>query len=374
MSEFGVGVFDLEQGENEVKREIDYEEISSVKPRILLMGLQRSGKSSIQKVVFHKMNPDDTLLLESTCKIFRDDISSNSFINFQIWDIPGQLDVNDASFDFEAIFKSTGALIFVIDAQDDYIQAMNCLTSVVMKAATVNPNIKFETFIHKVDGLADDVKIETQRDISKRSGEDLSQIGVNLSYHLTSIYDHSIFEAFSKVVQKLIPQLSSLEQTLSIFVQNSGVERAFLFDVVSKIYIATDGGAVDMQSYELCCEMIDLMIDVNQIYGKDETGASIKEQNSTCIIKINNSNILYLREISRFLVLVGVCRSEAFNKRDIIDYNLMCLQNAILEVFNIEKQKSLNKTAVGLRNQQLLDTSNLACGEPSSMNSFALTT
>ena len=63
------------------------------------------------------MNPDDTLLLESTCKIFRDDISSNSFINFQIWDIPGQLDVNDASFDFEAIFKSTGALIFVIDAQ-----------------------------------------------------------------------------------------------------------------------------------------------------------------------------------------------------------------------------------------------------------------
>ena len=39
------------------------------------------------------------------------------------------------------------------------------------------------------------------------------------SYHLTSIYDHSIFEAFSKVVQKLIPQLSSLELTLSIFVQ-----------------------------------------------------------------------------------------------------------------------------------------------------------
>lgn len=45
----------------------------------------------------------------------------------------------------------------------------------------------------------------------------------------------------------------------------------------------------------------------------------------------------------------------------------MCLQNAILEVFNIEKQKSVNKTAVGMRNQQLLDTSNLACGEPSSL-------
>lgn len=28
------------------------------KPRILLMGLRRSGKSSIQKVVFHKMSPN----------------------------------------------------------------------------------------------------------------------------------------------------------------------------------------------------------------------------------------------------------------------------------------------------------------------------
>lgn len=39
------------------------------KPRILLMGLHRSGKSSIQKVVFHKMSPSDTLFLESTNKI-----------------------------------------------------------------------------------------------------------------------------------------------------------------------------------------------------------------------------------------------------------------------------------------------------------------
>jgi hypothetical protein len=38
------------------------------------------------------------------------------------------------------------------------------------------------------------------------------------SYHLTSIYDHSIFEAFSKVVQKLIPQLPALENLLNVFI------------------------------------------------------------------------------------------------------------------------------------------------------------
>ena len=52
-----------------------------------------------------------------------------------------------------------------------------------------------------------------------------------------------------------------------LFLQYSNSEKAFLFDVVSKIYIATDSSPVDMQSYELCCDMIDVVIDVSCIYG-----------------------------------------------------------------------------------------------------------
>lgn len=69
------------------------------------------------QVVFHKMSPNETLFLESTNKIYKDDISSSSFVNFQIWDFPGQVDFFDPTFDYEMIFRGTGALIFVIDAQ-----------------------------------------------------------------------------------------------------------------------------------------------------------------------------------------------------------------------------------------------------------------
>lgn len=63
------------------------------------------------------MSPNETLFLESTAKIFKDDVSSDSFINFQIWDIPGQIDYFDPAFDLDMIFGAAGALIFVIDAQ-----------------------------------------------------------------------------------------------------------------------------------------------------------------------------------------------------------------------------------------------------------------
>lgn len=47
---------------------------SASKPRIILMGLRRSGKSSIQKVVFSKMSPNETLFLESTTRVHKTDV------------------------------------------------------------------------------------------------------------------------------------------------------------------------------------------------------------------------------------------------------------------------------------------------------------
>jgi len=323
---------------------------TEIKPRILLMGLRRSGKSSIQKVVFHKMSPNETLFLESTNKIVKEDITNSSFVQFHIWDFPGQIDFFDPAFDSDMIFGGCGALIFVIDAQDDYMEALERLHTTATKAFKVNPGINFEVFIHKVDGLSEDYKMETQRDIHQRANEDLMDAGmeqVHLSFHLTSIYDHSIFEAFSKVVQKLIPQLPTLENLLNIFISNSSIEKAFLFDVVSKIYIATDSSPVDMQSYELCCDMIDVVIDVSFIYGLNsgEDAAPAFDHHSQASIKLNNGTVLHLREVNRFLALVCILRDDAMEKQGMIDFNFAMFRAGIQKVFEHRKNQSKKANA-----------------------------
>ena len=42
------------------------------RPSIILMGLKRSGKTSIRKVVFQKMSPNETLFVESTVRVTSD--------------------------------------------------------------------------------------------------------------------------------------------------------------------------------------------------------------------------------------------------------------------------------------------------------------
>lgn len=54
------------------------------------------------------------------------------------------------------------------------MEALSRLHLTVSRAYRVNPEINFEVFIHKVDGLSDDHKIETQRDIHQRANDDLA--------------------------------------------------------------------------------------------------------------------------------------------------------------------------------------------------------
>lgn len=145
-------------------------------------------------------------------------------------------------------------------------------------------------FIHKVDGLSDDHRIETQRDIQQKVMDALQDDGlekIHPSFHLTSIFDHSIFEAMSKVIQKLIPHMDTLENLLDILISNCGMEKAFLIDVISKIYVATDSAPVDMQTYELCSDMIDVVIDLSCIYGGGDANDVVAyDEHSHSVMKL----------------------------------------------------------------------------------------
>jgi Ras-related GTP-binding protein C/D len=55
----------------------------------------------------------------------------------QIWDFPGQIDFLHPSFDSDAIFSGAQAVVFVIDSQDDYQEALQKLHLTATKAYSV---------------------------------------------------------------------------------------------------------------------------------------------------------------------------------------------------------------------------------------------
>ncbi|KAK3333687.1 Gtr1/RagA G protein conserved region-domain-containing protein [Cercophora scortea] len=331
------------------------------KPRLLLMGQRRSGKSSISSVVFHKLPPSETLFLESTARIQKD--SLNSFMDFQVWDFPGQIDVFDNpnfAFDMDAIFGEIGALIWVIDAQDDYLEAVARLNNTILHLQRGYPHINIEVFIHKVDGLSDDYKLDIQRDVTIRIQDELSDQGVEnapVNFHLTSIYNHSIFEAFSKVIQKLIPRLGQLEAMLTNLCRTCRFEKAYLFDVNTKIYIATDSTPEDMASYEICSDYVDVIIDFTEVYGSWQRSPEWRkrlegppwmqplddqvacEWAESGMVLSEAQRPIMLREVDRFLALVAIMKEGSYEKMPQINMNVDVVVKGLTEFFEITKPK-----------------------------------
>jgi Ras-related GTP-binding protein C/D len=314
--------------------------------RILFMGPRRSGKSSIERVVFHKMSPHETLFLESTNSVDIHLIANNNFVRFQTWDFGGDMSlVHDVAYmgqtiSLEKIFRNCGTLVYVIDAQEeDYEDALPKLVETVGMAHSVNPAIHFEVFLHKVDAdfMSEETKGERQQDIEHYVSTELSGHGdVLVSYYLTSIYDHSALEAFSKVIQKLVPQLPTLNNLLDTLISSCCIDKSYLVDVVTKLYIATDSNPVDVHTYELCSDLVDVVIDVSHIYGITDGGATVPyDDKSTSATHLNTGMVLYLREVSSYLALVCVLRKEHFAKRALLDYNIDCFRKSLEKVFNI---------------------------------------
>lgn len=286
-------------------------------------------------------------------------------MDFQVWDFPGHLDYFDPAFDVDNIFEEIGALIWVIDAQDEYLEAIMRLNTTILNLQQSYPNINVEVFVHKVDGLSEDYKGDTFRDIIQRVQDELSDHGYEnapVSFYQTSIYDHSIFEAFSKVIQKLIPQLPTLEALLNSLCSTCHIEKAYLFDIMSKIYIATDTSPTDIGSYEICSDYIDVVIDVSEIYGwprgEDGDDESLTETGnndaeSLITMERKGNNYLYLREINkyvnpkdcpkdcewcqqpnRYLALICLMGDDSpAEKKAVIDYNVGVFQAALKQVF-----------------------------------------
>jgi Ras-related GTP-binding protein C/D len=114
-------------------------------------------------------------------------------------------------------------------------------------------------------------------------------------------------------------------------------------DVKTKLYIATDSNPVDVHTYELCSDLVDVVIDVCYIYVVKNAAAAASpksqvewatpyDEDSASAIRLNSGMVLYLREVSDLLALVCVLREEFFFKRSLLDYNIDCLKVSLGKV------------------------------------------
>lgn len=89
------------------------------------------------------------------------------------------------------------------------------------------------------------------------------------------------------------------------------------------------------------CSLFSIYVSLFIFIYSSESGTAFDDQSSS-LIKLNNSTVLYLREVNKFLALVCILREYSFSRQGVIDFNFLCFREAIHKVFEIKKCATVN--------------------------------
>eukprot|EP00923_Selenidium_pygospionis_P012878 GHVN01022122.1.p1 GENE.GHVN01022122.1~~GHVN01022122.1.p1 ORF type:complete len:569 (-),score=163.27 GHVN01022122.1:360-2066(-) len=240
-------------------------------PNILFCGMSSCGKTSLIEVVFRNRPPHETIKFEPTKAATVQKIENTDIMHFTVIDYGAEL-LDDAvamHIMHDYLLPRIDSIIFVVDAKSEpWTNAIDQCSDLFLAALQRNPEVKLEAFLHKMDG-ADSTSEERQTAHRKFEDSLRGKMGRSVAgTHLTNIYDVSLCEAVSSVLKELNPSVKEITQLLDYFCSAAPVQVAYLIDVATKTFIATDTQfPFNVDTYELCIDMMEIASEVSFIYG-----------------------------------------------------------------------------------------------------------
>lgn len=205
------------------------------------MGKSGSGKTSMRSIIFANYIAKDTSRLGATIDVEHSHVRFLGNLVLNLWDCGGQEAFMENYFvsQRENIFRNVEVLIYVFDVESrdeelkrDLRYYETCLSAIYENS----PSAKVFCLIHKMDLLQED-----QRDkiFSDRENEIINMSKpVDCSCFKTSIWDETLYRAWSSIVYKLIPNVKELEQSLTLFADLMDGDEVLLFERATFLVIS----------------------------------------------------------------------------------------------------------------------------------------
>ncbi|CAA21283.1 RagA/B GTPase Gtr1 [Schizosaccharomyces pombe] len=226
-----------------------------MRKKVLLMGRSGSGKSSMRSIVFSNYVAKDTRRLGATIDIEHSHVRFLGNLVLNLWDCGGQeaFMENYLSAQRDHIFRNVQVLIYVFDVESreferDLVTFRNCLEATVANS----PQARVFCLIHKMDLVQEDLRdlvFEERKAILLETSKDLETTCL-----ATSIWDETLFKAWSAIVYTLIPNTPTLESHLREFAKAAEAAEVILFErttfLVISSYSSESNPATDAHRFE----------------------------------------------------------------------------------------------------------------------------
>ncbi|KAF2153556.1 hypothetical protein K461DRAFT_142156 [Myriangium duriaei CBS 260.36] len=195
--------------------------------KVLLMGKSGAGKSSMRSIIFSNYVAKDVRRLGATIDVEHSNIRFMGNLMLNLWDCGGQAGFteNFLTSSRSQVFASVAVLIFVFDVESREFNAdLVNYSSIITALREYSPTARIFVLIHKMDLISperkDSVFADLRSQIQQVSvesgfGGTGKGAGRQVEYWGTSIWDQSLYKAWTQVIYYLVPNAGQIEVLLS---------------------------------------------------------------------------------------------------------------------------------------------------------------
>jgi Ras-related GTP-binding protein A/B len=207
--------------------------------KVLLMGRAGAGKTSMKSIIFANYLARDTSRLHPTNFIEHSSLKFLGNLRLNLWDCGGQDRFMENYFESqrETIFQNAEVLIYVLIAgTSENAKDLSYFHHAMDSVRQFSPNACVFCLVHKIDLVH-----ESKRDeVFRRYERDLKAAAPGQRIHCfpTSIWDETLFKAWSQIVKWLVPDSDQLSQQLEHICQVCEADEVVLFEKNTFLLIA----------------------------------------------------------------------------------------------------------------------------------------
>ncbi|CUM65745.1 uncharacterized protein PRCAT00003393001 [Priceomyces carsonii] len=298
---------------------------NSSRKKLLLMGRSGSGKSSMRSIIFSNYSAFDTRRLGATIDVEHSHLRFLGNMTLNLWDCGGQDVFMDNYFTHQKdhIFKMVQVLIHVFDVES---KSINKDIEIFVKSLTnlqkYSPGANIFVLLHKMDL----VQIDKREELFNTMMDKLQKISNPYQFNLvgfpTSIWDESLYKAWSQIVCSLIPNMNIFNSTLVKFNKILAAEEIILFEK-STFLVISSTSSIEQPGQELDPKRFEKISNIIKTY--KQSISKLRSNFANLMIRGSNGNHFYIDILTDNMYIMIILKDRA---KDHFQYEeLIVLQN-----------------------------------------------
>lgn len=195
----------------------------------------------MRSIIFSNYSALDTRRLGATIDIEHSHLRFLGHMTLNLWDCGGQ-DIfieNYLSTRRDHLFRMVEVLIHVFDVGSDEVKKdIETFSKCLKHLREFSPDAKVFALVHKMDLVQLEKRNEVFQQMMKHLEVQSNTYGYKLSGFPTSIWDESLFKAWSSIVGALIPNMAMFQKHLQNFADISEAQEVVLFERTTFLVIS----------------------------------------------------------------------------------------------------------------------------------------